>query len=365
VRDEIKEFFHNLLSLLFYSCFLSYKTLGSTHPSSLTPSMETIWLWIGFIVLVMVFLALDLGVFNRKAHIIGIREAVCWTIVWIVMALLFNVAVYFMYEHHLFGIGQHAGHVDLDGMQAAVKFFTGYIIEKSLSLDNIFVISLIFTYFAVPPIYQHRVLFWGILGALVMRGVMIGLGTTALHLLDFWMNYVFGAILLLTALKMLFSKNEEVHPEKNPLLKLAKRFFPVTGDYHGEKFFVRLDGRLFLTPLFLVLLVVESMDVVFAVDSIPAIFAITKDPFLVFTSNIFAILGLRSLYFALAAMIRKFRYLKQSIIVILLYVGCKMMVSHHIETHGLSNAMTWVSLGVIVGVMLIGIIASLMTREKK
>jgi len=322
----------------------------------------TIWLWIGFIALVMVFLALDLGVFNRKAHVIGIREAIGWTVVWIVTAMLFNVAVYFMYEHHLFGIGTHAGHVDLDGTQAAVKFFTGYLIEKSLSLDNIFVISLIFTYFGVPAIYQHRVLFWGILGAIVLRGVMIAAGTAAMHYID-WINYVFAAILIFTALKMLFSKNEEVHPEKNPLLKLAKRFFPVTNDYHGEKFFTRIDGRLFLTPLFLVLLVVESMDVVFAVDSIPAIFAITTDPFIVFTSNIFAILGLRALYFALAAMIRKFRYLKQSIVIILLYVGCKMLFSKVIEKHELSNIMTWVSLGVILGIMTVGVIASLVVNK--
>jgi len=322
--------------------------------------MTTIWLWIGFIALVMVFLALDLGVFNRKAHVIGIREAIRWTIVWVVAAMLFNIAVYFMYEHHLFGIG--TGTDPLSGTQAAVKFFTGYIIEKSLSLDNIFVISMVFTFFGVPAIHQHRVLFWGILGALIMRGAMIGAGATALHYFD-PMIYVFGAILIFTALKMLLTKHEEVHPEKNPLVKLAKRFFPVTHEFHGEKFFVRLDGRLLLTPLFLVLLVVESMDVVFAVDSIPAIFAITKDPFIVFTSNIFAILGLRSLYFALAAMIRQFRYLKQSIVVILLYVGCKMMFSHLIEEHGLSNTMTWVSLGVILGIMTVGMIASLMVKD--
>jgi len=324
--------------------------------------MATIWLWIGFLALVMVFLALDLGVFNRKAHVIGIREAIGWTIVWVVAALLFNVTVYFLYEHHLFGIGTHAGHVDLNGTQAAVKFFTGYLIEKSLSLDNIFVISMVFTYFGVPAIYQHRVLFWGILGALVLRGVMIGAGATALHYFD-PMIYVFGAILIFTALKVLLAKHEKVHPEKNPLVNLAKRFFPVTNDFHGEKFFVCVDGRLFLTPLFLVLLVVESMDVVFAVDSIPAIFAITTDPFLVFTSNIFAILGLRSLYFALAAMIRKFRYLKQSIVVILLYVGFKMMFSHLIEKHELSNTMTWVSLGVILGIMTVGVLASLATNK--
>jgi len=324
--------------------------------------MATIWLWIGFIALVLVFLALDLGVFNRKAHVIGIREAIGWTLVWVVTALLFNVAVYFLYEHHLFGIGTHAGHVvDLDGTQAAVKFFTGYLIEKSLSLDNIFVISMVFAFFGVPAIYQHRVLFWGILGAIVLRGLMIGAGATALHHFD-PMIYVFGALLIFTALKMLLTKHEEVHPEKNPLVHLAKRFFPVTNEYHGEKFFVRIDGRLFLTPLFLVLLVVESMDVVFAVDSIPGIFAITRDPFIVFTSNIFAILGLRSLYFALAAMIRKFRYLKQSIVIILFYVGCKMMFSHLIEKHNLSNTMTWVSLGVILGVMIVGIFASLKAK---
>ena len=319
----------------------------------------TIWLWIGFIALVMVFLALDLGVFNGKAHVIGIREAIGWTIIWIAAALLFNVGVYFMYEHHLLGIGLHENPAEnLTGSQAAIKFFTGYIIEKSLSLDNIFVISLIFAYFGVPAIYQHRVLFWGILGALIMRGVMIGVGTTILHYFD-WMIYVFGGILIITALKMLFSKHEEVHPEKDPLVKLAKKFFSVTPEYHGEKFFTRIDGKLFLTPLFLVLLVVESTDVVFAVDSIPAIFAITKDPFIVFTSNIFAILGLRSLYFALAAMIRKFHYLKHSLVVILLYVGCKMMCTKLIEHHELSNIMTWVSLSVIIGVMTIGVLASM------
>ncbi|MCL2624487.1 MAG: TerC/Alx family metal homeostasis membrane protein, partial [Planctomycetaceae bacterium] len=295
---------------------------------------------------------------------IGIREAVGWTVVWVVVSMVFNVAVYFMYQYHLFGIGTHAGRVDLDGTQAAVKFFTGYIIEKSLSLDNIFVISMVFTFFGVPAIHQHRVLFWGILGALLMRGAVIGAGAAVLNFFE-PMIYVFGGILIFTALKMLFAKHEEVHPEKNPLVNLAKRFFPVTNDFHGARFMVRLDGRLFLTPLFLVLLVVESMDVVFAVDSIPAIFAITRDPFLVFTSNIFAILGLRSLYFALAAMIRQFRYLKQSIVVILLYVGCKMMCTNLIETHELSNTMTWVSLGMILVVMAVGIIASLKAKNNE
>jgi len=321
-----------------------------------------ILIWLGFLVLIFFFLALDLGVFNRKAHVVGVREAILWTIVWVVAALAFNVLIYFMYEYHVFNIGRHFGHGDdLDGLNAAGKFFTGYVIEKSLSLDNIFVISLIFTYFGVPPIYQHRVLFWGILGALVMRGVMIGLGATLLHYLE-WMIYVFGVILILTGLKMLFSKHEAIHPEKDPLVWLVKKFFPVTNEYHGEHFFVKLDGKWFLTPLFIALLVVESADIVFAVDSIPAIFGITSDPFLVFTSNIFAILGLRSLYFALAAMIRKFRYLKISLVVILLYVGCKMLCFEVIKHYDIEDQMTWISLGVIMLIMLLGIVASALRK---
>jgi len=329
--------------------------------------MSTIWLWVGFLALVFVFLALDLGVFNRKAHVIGIREALRWTAIWIAAALLFNIGIYFMYEHHLFGIGHHAAagdtHAELNGIQAAIKFFTGYLVEKSLSLDNIFVIGLIFAYFGVPAVYQHRVLFWGILGALVMRGVMIGVGAAALHQWE-WLIYVFGGLLLITAVKMLLTKHEAVHPEKNPLVRLVKRFFPVSTEFHHEHFFVRIDHQWFFTPLFLVLLVVESSDVVFAVDSIPAIFGVTDDPFIVFTSNIFAILGLRSLYFALAAMIQKFRYLKISLVVILLYVGAKMMFSHPIKTHHLEDFMTWISLGVIILIMTIGVAASMMRKEK-
>ncbi|MDR1384980.1 MAG: TerC family protein [Planctomycetaceae bacterium] len=329
--------------------------------------MSVIWLWIGFLVLVFVFLALDLGVFNRKSHVIGIGEALRWTVVWITAALIFNVGIYFMYEHHLLGIGHHVAaagdtHTNLSGAQAAVKFFTGYLVEKSLSLDNIFVIGLVFAYFGVPAIYQHRVLFWGILGALVMRGMMIGLGSAALHQWE-WLIYVFGGLLLVTAIKMLFSKHEAVHPEKNPFVRLIKRFFPVASDFHHEHFFVKIDKKLFFTPLFLVLLVVESSDVVFAIDSIPAIFGITDDPFLVFTSNIFAILGLRSLYFALAAMIQKFRYLKISLVVILLYVGAKMMFSHLIKTHRIEDLMTWISLGIIVLIMTIGVVMSILRKE--
>jgi tellurite resistance protein TerC len=322
----------------------------------------TIWLWIGFLVLVFIFLAIDLGVFNRKAHVIGIREAFCWTGVWVLAALIFNIGIYFMYEHHLFGIGEHAGDVTLTGAQAAIKFFTGYIVEKSLSLDNIFVIGLIFAYFGVPAIYQHRVLFWGILGALVMRGVMIGAGAAILSRFEPAI-YIFGAILIITAIKMLRSDHEEVHPERNLFVRIVRRFFPVTAEFHDENFFVRIDRKIFFTPLVLVLLVVESSDVVFAVDSIPAIFGITSDPFIVFTSNIFAILGLRSLYFALAAMIQKFRYLKISLVIILLYVGIKMMFSHLIKEHKAEDLMTWVSLGVILVIMLIGIIASMIITK--
>ena len=322
-----------------------------------------IFIWLGFLLLVFVFLALDLGVFNRKAHVVGVREALIWTVVWIVTALCFNVLVYFMYEHHLFHIGEHFGQgADLNGIQAAGKFFTGYVVEKSLSLDNIFVISLIFTYFGVPAIYQHRVLFWGILGALIMRGIMIGLGAALIQSFA-PIIYVFGVILIFTAIKMLFSKHEAVHPEKDPLVWFVKKFFPVTNEYHGEHFFVKIDGRWALTPLFVALLVVESTDVVFAVDSIPAIFGITNDPFIVFTSNIFAILGLRSLYFALAAMIQKFRYLKISLVVILLYVGCKMLCHDIIEHYHAGDLMTWVSLGVIMFIMLLGVLASVWANK--
>jgi len=323
----------------------------------------TIFVWLGFLVLVFIFLALDLGVFHRKAHVVGVREALIWSVIWVVVALLFNVGVYFIYEHHIFHMGEHFGHCpDLDGLGAAGKFFTGYVVEKSLSLDNIFVISLIFAYFGVPQIYQHRVLFWGILGALVLRGVMIGLGATILHYFD-WMIYFFGAILIFTAIKMLLSKHEAVCPDKNPIVWLVKKFFPVTKEYHGEHFFVKIDGKWFLTPLFVTLLVVESADVVFAIDSIPAIFGITDDPFLVFTSNIFAILGLRSLYFALAAMIRKFRYLKVSLVIILLYIGCKMLCLEVIKHYDMEDQMTWISLGVIMLVMSLGIVASVITMK--
>ncbi len=326
--------------------------------------METLWLWIGFVALITFFLALDLGVFNRKAHVPGIRESLGWTMFWVAMALLFNVAIYFMYEHHLFHIGQDHGQNVLSGAQAAKMFFTGYLIEKSLSLDNIFVIGVIFTYFAVPRIYQHRVLFWGIFGALVMRAVMILLGVALIQMFH-WILYIFGGILIFTALKMLRHNNEEIHPENNAVVKLAQRFFRVTSDYHGERFFVKIDGLRYVTPMFIVLLVVESNDLVFAIDSIPAIFAITRDPFIVFTSNVFAILGLRSLYFVMAAMIAKFRYLQISLSVILGYVGVKLLCIDLIHHYGLDDILTWTSLGVIILAMIVGVVASIVVNRRE
>lgn len=315
-----------------------------------------VWLWIGFIVFVLVMLALDLGVFNRKAHVIRTREALAWTSLCIVLALLFNGLIYFMYRYHWLGIGTGEGS-RLTGKDAAIQFFTGWVVEYSLSLDNIFVIAVIFGYFGVPPKYQHRVLFWGILGALILRGLMIAAGTALIQRFD-WTIYVFGGLLIVTAIKMLLTQTDEVEPEKNPLVRLARRLYPVTSDFHEQKFFTYIDGKRAITPMFLVLLVVESTDVLFAVDSIPAIFAITSDPFLVFTSNVFAILGLRSLYFALAGMMGHFRYLKASLVFVLAFVGVKMILSdyYHIDTI--------VSLAVIIGILGVGIVASLIGKEE-
>jgi tellurite resistance protein TerC len=315
-----------------------------------------IWLWLGFLVFIIALLALDLGVFHRKAHVIKTKEAFIWTAFWIMLALLFNVMIYYIYENHWFSIGKSIGNV-LDGKEAALKFFTGYLLEKSLSLDNIFVIAMIFAYFNVPPVYQHRVLFWGILGAIILRGIMIGLGVALIERFT-WMIYVFGILLILTAVKLLISRHDNIEPKKNPLVKLAKRLFPVSDTYKEDHFFTRLNGRIAITPLFLVLIVVESSDVLFAIDSIPAIFAITTDPFIVFTSNIFAILGLRSLYFALAAVIEKFRYLKMSLVYILAYVGVKMILSHHYHIPII------VSLSVIIGILLVGIMASIVASNR-
>ena len=315
-----------------------------------------VWLWIGFVAVVLAMLAIDLGVFHRRSHVVKVAEAVTWTTVWVITSLLFNWAVYYLYEYHVLGIGASLGH-ELTGKQAALQFFTGYVIEKSLSLDNIFVIALIFTYFGVRAEYQHRILFWGILGALVLRGVMIGAGAVLIQRFS-WTTYVFGVLLLLTAVKMLIARHDNLEPGKNPLVRLARRLYPVSADFEGQRFFTRRNGRRVTTPLFLVLLVVESSDVLFAVDSIPAIFAVTHDPFLVFTSNVFAILGLRSLYFVLAGVMDRFRYLKMSLVFLLAYVGVKMLLAHHYPIP------TLVSLAVIGGILSVGVIASVLAGHR-
>ncbi len=275
----------------------------------------TTWHWAGFILCVVFFLALDLGVFHREAHVVKFKEALIWTTIWVTLSVAFGL---------LLAPAMVTGW----GKQDSLEFITGYIIELSLSMDNVFVIALIFTYFRVPPQFQHRVLFWGILGALLMRGVMIGAGA-ALISRFMWTLYFFGAFLIFTGVKMLFVSDEGVQPEKNFLLRLAKKFFPVTTEFHGQKFSVRENGRLTLTPLALVLLVVETTDLIFAVDSIPAIFAVTQKPFIVFTSNVFAILGLRSLYFVLAGAIEYFRYLKIGLSFVLVFIGGKMLLDPH------------------------------------
>ncbi len=316
-----------------------------------------IWLWIGFLVFVGVMLALDLGVFHKKASVVSTKEALVWTFFCVVLALLFNAAIYPMYEYHWLGVGLAEG-AEPNGREAALKFFTGYIVEQSLSLDNVFIIAVIFNYFCVPAIYQHRALFWGILGAIVMRGAMILAGSALIHRFE-WMIYVFGVLLILTAVKMLVVQTENLEPEKNPLVRLARKLFRVTPCFVEDHFFVRLDGKWAVTPLLIVVLVIESTDVLFAVDSIPAIFAVTRDPFIVFTSNIFAILSLRSLYFAVAGMMTKFRYLKSSLVFVLAFVGVKMLLSHYYPIP------TIVSLSVIIGTLLVGVLASMYAAGKK
>ncbi len=302
---------------------------------------DTLWLWLGFNVFVLAMLALDLGVFHRKAHVVTFRESMAWTVVWVSLALLFNLGVW----HFM-------------GPQKGLEFFTGYVLEKSLSVDNVFVFALLFSYFAVPPLYQHKVLFWGILGALVMRAIMIFLGAALIAKFS-WIIYIFGAFLILTGIKMIVKREEEIHPERNPLVRWFKKLMPVTNDYRGDHFFVKENGVRMATPLFVVLLLVEFSDLIFAVDSIPAIFAVTMDPFIVYTSNVFAILGLRSLYFALAGVMDKFHYLKIGLGVVLSFVGVKMLLGHtpwKIDT--------LVSLGVIVTVLAGSIIISLLRPRK-
>jgi tellurite resistance protein TerC len=304
-------------------------------------SAEMLGLWIGFNVVVLALLALDLGVFNRQAHEVSLREAALWSAVWVGLSLLFNLFIFFW-----------------QGTEAGLDFFTAYLIEKSLSVDNIFVFVVIFSTFSVPARYQHRVLFWGVLGAIVMRGLLILAGTTLISLFH-WLLYVFGAFLILTGIRLAWSKEQQIHPDKNPLVRLTRRFLPVTTDFEGPRFFTRKEGRLFITPLLLVLLIVESADLLFALDSIPAIFAITLDPFIVYTSNICAILGLRALYFLMADLVERFQYLKFGLAVILVFVGVKLVLAdlYHIPIG--------ISLGVIAFILTIAVVASLLRAPKE
>ena len=292
--------------------------------------------WSFFFALVLAMLALDLGVFNRREHRIGLREALFWSVVWTLVALAFNLWIYYRF-----------------GSQIGLEFLTGYIIERSLSFDNIFVFIVIFNYFAVPAQYQHRVLFWGILGALISRGVFIAMGTALLTRFS-WLIFVFGGFLVYTGIKILMEKETEVHPEKNPVLKLFQRFVPLTGHYRGKRFFVHDDGRLKATPLMLVLVVVEATDVVFAVDSIPAVFGVTRNAFIVFTSNIFAILGLRALYFLLAGLMHKFQYLSYGLGLVLVFVGAKMLLHDWVEIP------IELSLGIVLALLTAAIVISLL-----
>lgn len=296
--------------------------------------------WIGFLLLVLGMLALDLGVFHRDAHVVTRREALIWSGVWIGLALLFNVGVFLRM-----------------GNQAGIEWFTGYLVEKSLAVDNIFVFLMIFGAFAVPPIYQHRVLFWGIIGALVMRAILIAFAGVLLSSLH-WMIYVFGAFLILTGIRFLRGGHGEIDPENNWLIRLARRFYPVTDGYVGQKFFVTINGVRHLTPLFLVLLLVEMTDLIFAVDSIPAIYAITSDPFIVFTSNVMAILGLRSLYFVLAGFLAGLRYLKVGLAGVLVFVGIKMLLIDVYKFNPL------VSLAIIAVILGSAVVASVVANRR-
>ncbi len=303
--------------------------------------MPNVWWWIGFNAVILALLALDLGVFNRKAHAVSVREAFGWSVVWVSLALLFGL-----------WIGRSMGH------QAMLEFYAGYLVEQALSVDNLFVFILIFGYFKIAPMLQHRVLFWGILGALVLRGVMIGVGAVLIARFH-WIIYVFGAFLVFTGIRMAFGGEADIEPEANPVIRFVRRFVPITARFHGERFFVRepltVGGRVRLvaTPLFLVLVLVETTDVVFAVDSIPAIFGITQRPFLVYTSNVFAILGLRSMYFVLAGVISTFHLLKYGLAIVLAFVGVKMLLS---EVYPLSVGL---SLAVVASVLLASVVLSL------
>ncbi len=308
--------------------------------------MHSLWLWVGFNVFVLLLLALDLGILHRHARAISLRESAWWSVIWVLVALAFNVGMLFWY-------GPPAARGPL-----ALQFFTGYLIERALSIDNIFVFLVLFNYFAVEPRYQYRVLYWGILGALIMRGAMIAVGVALIARFN-WLLYVMGAFLVWTGYKMMFGEDQQVHPEHNPLFRWARRFLPLTKAYDGQKFFVRQEGLWRATPMFLVLLVIETTDLAFALDSIPAIFAISKDPFIIYSSNVFAIMGLRALYFLLAGVMGLFRYLSHGLAIVLAFIGVKMLIEPWLPIS------TGLSLSVVAGVLAIAVLASVTAARRE
>ena len=316
---------------------LHENSLGYESPMNHGP-----WLWAIFNLFVVFMLVLDLRVFHKQAHEVKIKEALLWSAFWIFLSLLFNAGVYFF-----------------EGSEVALQFFTGYIIEKSLSVDNLFVFLMIFSYFKVPAKYQHKVLFWGIVGALLMRGLLIFVGVTLIRQFH-WILYIFGAFLVFTGIKMAFQDEAvDIHPESNIFVRLFKKILPITAGYHGGKFFIRAEKKIYATLLFVVIIVVETTDLVFALDSIPAVFAITRDPFIVYTSNVFAILGLRALYFALAGLLDLFHYLKFGLSIVLAFIGVKMLIESFYDMP------ITIALGVVVGVLTISIIASILLPKKE
>lgn len=331
---------------------------------SLFPFAEYWWFYLAFTGFVLLMLALDLGVFHRKEHEVSFKEASIWSLVWISLALVFN---FLFYRYTLWKFPQDERLMSIPGFvpdaaawNVSLEFLTGYIVEKSLSVDNIFVFVVVFAFFAIPAKYQHRVLFYGIIGALVFRAIFIGAGS---WLMQFhWIIYLFGAFLIITGLKMMFGPEKEIDPHKNPLVRLFMRLMPVTPQLHGKRFFVREEGRWAATPLFLALLFLEMTDIIFAVDSVPAIFAITAEPMIVFTSNIFAILGLRSMYFMLAGAVSKFYLLKYGLSVVLIFVGLKMVWLN--DAFGGKFPITW-SLGIILTTIAVSVAASLLFPRKQ
>jgi tellurite resistance protein TerC len=304
--------------------------------------METpIIFWILFNAFVLLMLALDLGIFHRKNHVVTVKEALTWTVVWVALALVFNAIIYFW-----------------RGQEQALEFFTGYLIEKALSVDNIFVFIMIFTYFSIPPVYQHKVLFWGVLGALIMRVIFIFAGVALIEKFHITI-YLFGLLLVFTGWKMFNHDSSKIDPGKNPVLKFFKRFLPVTPDLHEDRFWIRKDGQRYITPLFLVLVMIETTDLIFAVDSIPAILAITQDQFIVYTSNVFAILGLRSLYFALAGVVHRFWLLSYGLAVVLVFVGAKMLL---VDVYKIPIAWSLIFIAVVITA---SVVASLKISPKK